>query len=109
MLSSILICGNDPTLLLTRKLVLEHAGFRVDAVLGLSRLVAKAGEAVLLCSSLSESEQLEAIRSTQANRPDAKLLVVGGEERGSSAMAVMNMSSLASAETLIENAKRLLQ
>lgn len=106
--SSILVCGNDPTLLLTRRLVLEHAGFRVEAVLGLSRLLENAGERLLLCSSLSESERLEAIRSTRATWPEAKILVVGGEEMGLRE-SVLTMSAYERAENLIENARLLMQ
>lgn len=106
---SIVVCGNDPTLLLTRKLVLEHAGLRVDAVLGLARLMEKGEERLLLCSSLSESERLEAILATRRKGPSAKILVVGGEKRGYDDVAVLNVSAFASAETLIENAKWLIR
>jgi DNA-binding response OmpR family regulator len=106
MLPSILVCGNDPTLLLTRKLVLEHAGFRVETVLGPSRLLEHAGECVLLCSSLSESEQLEAIGSTREHRPGAKILVVGGEQAEVDDN-VLTIPIYAKAEALIENARLL--
>ncbi len=107
MLSSIVICGNDPTLLLTRKLVLEHAGLRVVAVLGLSRLPESAMERLLLCSSLSSLEQIEAIRVTRTKRPKAKILVVGDEEAEFDS-AVMKMPPYSGAEALIENARLLL-
>ena len=105
---SILICGRNPTLLLTRTLVLEHAGFRVKALSGLLKLRECAEDRVLLCSSLSESEQLEAIRLIREGCPEAKILVVG-EDRVIEDDKVFRMSALSGAEILIENTKFLLQ
>ena len=108
MRQSILICGHNLTLLLTRTLVLEHAGFRVGSLSDLSKLPASADERLLLCSSLDETEQIEAIRLTRLKWPHAKVLVVG-EDRLVEDDKVFRMSSFAGAEVLIENARLLLQ
>ncbi len=108
MRQSILICGHNPTLLLTRTLVLEHAGFRVKTLSDISELSETAEERLLLCPTLGETEQLEAIRLTRIKWPDARILVVG-EDRVVEDDKVFRMSSFAGAEVLIENARLLLQ
>ena len=105
---SILICGRSRTLLLTRTLVLEHVGFRVTALGDLLELEGSTEGYFLLCSSLTESEQLQAIQLLRISQPEARILVVG-EDRLVEDDKVFRMSAFAGAEDLIENAWLLVQ
>jgi DNA-binding response OmpR family regulator len=56
----ILICGHDPLLLETRRLILKHAGFSPITALGLKPateiISVQEVDLLILCSSLSEAE-----------------------------------------------------
>ena len=103
----IVICGSDPTLLSTRKLVLDHAGFNVQTLCGVSNLTEHSGHRLVICSSLSESEQLDAIRITRNEWPEAKILVVGGDELDLEEPTLLRMSAFEGAERFIEHTRRL--
>ena len=78
----VILCGNDTTLLSTRKLVLEQAGLSVQTVLGVSALKdAAVGAVLVLCYSLSEVEQVKALEQYRSRFPGIKVLVLGGHER----------------------------
>jgi hypothetical protein len=86
----ILVCGNDETLLKTRALVLESAGFQVKVKLGISHLKKvvdqhRATYLTVLCHSLAEGETEEALRYISHAMPSSKALVLTvGEPRSAS-------------------------
>ncbi len=108
MRSEVVICGNDATLLATRRMLLERAGLSVQTVLGASALPAATREPLVLCYSLSEAEQQAAVRSTRAYRPEAKILVLGGEHRETMSQND-HLSSFSTPAMLIERVKQLVQ
>ena len=74
----VILCGNDTTLLSTRKLVLEQAGLSVRTVLGIDALKDVAGVVLVLCFTLSETEQVTAIEQYRLRFAGAKILILGG-------------------------------
>ena len=85
--ASILIYGLDPTLLLTRCLLLENAGFRVaavqDANLATEALSHQPIELSILCHTLSLAECEAILAKVHSLRPETKvvLLETRGDER----------------------------
>ena len=80
MLGNALICGKDPQLLATRKLLLEKAGFRVietnsaDAIDDL--VIEEPFDLVVLGQSMEELELSEAIRIVCLRWPLARILIM---------------------------------
>ena len=81
MYPSVILCGNDTTLLSTRKLVLEQAGLSVQTVLGVDALRGAAGVLLVLCYTLSEVERVTAIEQYRSRFPRTKILILGGHAR----------------------------
>ena len=81
MYPSVILCGNDTTLLMTRKLVLEQAGLSVRTLLGIDTLGEAAGVVLVLCFTLSEIERVAAVAVYRSHFPGAKILILGGDPR----------------------------
>jgi hypothetical protein len=80
MQARILIYGNDPILLMTRRLILEKARFRVFTTLKLADamqlLVTQKLDVLILCQTLGDEERESAIVTAQALFPSTKTLVM---------------------------------
>lgn len=109
MKSSVIICGNDATLLATRRMLLERAGFTIQTALGVSAMQASNGEPLILCHSLSESEQLVAIQAVRADWPTAKILVLGGDVREDVSRGCESLGAYEAPVALIEKTRQLVQ
>ena len=107
MSSSITICGNDATLLSTRRMLLERAGFDIKTVLGPSELDAGAAKLLMLCYSLTESEQLEAIHAVRFRFPEARILALGGDVREQVGQLCDTLSAFETPHSLIERTRQL--
>lgn len=85
----ILVFGHDATLLETRRLILERAGFQVwtaSEVTGAVQILAKeAIDLFILCQSLSVDECASILKAAHILRPDMKNLVMAAETLGLSA------------------------
>jgi hypothetical protein len=76
---SILVIGNDAALLNTRALLLKRESSHVEQVCGMRDLYDNHCEDVVLavlCHTLGEREQREAIRVVRANSPTAMILIL---------------------------------
>jgi DNA-binding NtrC family response regulator len=81
---NVLVYGNDAILLLTRRLLLEKAGFRVFTTLELSdamQLVMHQDIALLvLCQSLRADERQGILATIRAIHPTTKILIMQSEQ-----------------------------
>jgi hypothetical protein len=79
-MGKILLYGNDPALLLTRSLILKHAGSQVFATSDLDREFALMAmmepDVLVLCQSLNMGERETALILAQELRPQMKILVM---------------------------------
>ena len=109
---SILIFGNAPELLETRRLVLQHAGFDVTVSLSLSHatelLISCSFDLFILCHSLSSRECESALRLAHSASPQTKnLLLSKGYLSRKVAEDDTLLASFASPLTLIAAARSL--
>jgi len=78
--ASILIYGHDSSLLETRRLVLQHAGFQAGTVMTLEEvrkiLVHRPGVLPILCYSLSAEECGQALALIHSLKPARKSLIL---------------------------------
>ena len=76
--SCILVCGRDGTLITTRSLVLESAGFHVRAALSpeavIEALLVDAFDLAVLCHTLSPQDCLGVLAAIHSQQPNAKIL-----------------------------------
>jgi hypothetical protein len=83
--STVLMCGKDPFLLETRRLVLASEGLLVSCVLGLYDLehVLQNSHAhlILLCHSLSPEEQEQACVKIRRTSPESHILLLSTYDR----------------------------
>jgi hypothetical protein len=110
--SHILICGNDETLLETRALVLESAGFQVKSRIGVSylkQMVTLQGDVYLtvLCHSLAEAEREEALNYLSDARPASKSLVLTVGESRPPERTTASLNAFDGPEALIATVKGL--
>jgi hypothetical protein len=76
----VLIYGREPSLLETRRQVLQRVGFRVAAIAGLEELsnrVADEFEVLVLCHTLSSKDQQEAIDCGEKINRELRTIVMG--------------------------------
>ena len=104
-----IICGNDPILLATRKLVLEHAGLRSQAVLGIASLPQHPEGTLVLCHTLSEVERASVVHSVRCERSEAPILVIGDDDLYQNDESLLQVSAFAGTESFIAAAKQLAQ
>ena len=107
MSSSMTLCGNDATLLKTRRMLLERAGFSIRTVLGVAAMESSGHRPLILCHSLSEAEQLAAIETARAAWPQTKILVLGGECRERASRGCESLPTFAEPGMLIERARQM--
>lgn len=79
--SSVALCGRDTTLLWTRKLIMERAGFSVEALVGIEGLERLSFLALILCHTLSDAERNAAIQRYHARLGGTRILVLAGGGR----------------------------
>ena len=77
MQSTIILCGSDPSLLMTRQMLLERQGLRVTTLLGISLLDEAAGEVLVLCYTLTRRDQMIAVERYRSRFPQGKVLLLG--------------------------------
>jgi DNA-binding response OmpR family regulator len=79
-MARILLYGNDPILLLSRRLVLERAGSQVfatsDTEQEIGFLTAMEPDILILCQSLDMTQREEALITAREIRPQMKILVM---------------------------------
>jgi DNA-binding response OmpR family regulator len=77
---NILIYGNDPTLLLTRRLVLQHAGFNVTATSefhqAVSLTITGQIDLLILCQSLGPHERQGVLETARGAKPTMKTFIL---------------------------------
>lgn len=105
-----LVCGNHPTLLATRKLVLEHAGLCVEAVLGVSNLPRNVSGPLVLCHTLSAFEREEVIHTIRTEHSEARILIVGELDTAEQGDPFLfEVSDFAGTEALVAAARELVR
>jgi CheY-like chemotaxis protein len=79
-MAKILIYGNDPTLLMTRRLILEHEGLHVFTTMHIeeeAELIShQQPEVLILCQTLSADQREFALVMTRTLRPNLQALVL---------------------------------
>lgn len=111
----LIICGNNPTLLATRKLVLEHAGLCPETFLGIANLPSLKEGAFVLCHTLNEVEKSALIQTIRAQRPEAPILVIGDcdppqdDVLGHGDGSLFEVSAFVGTEAFIAAAQKLMQ
>ena len=107
---SILICGNDTTLLDTRRWVLETARFRVETKSALSSILAaleqKSPDLIVLCHTLTPDERSAILAAAAAIQPPVKTLSFNTTRQ---AVPGETIDSFAGAGGLIAAVKRLVE
>lgn len=80
MQTKILVYGHDPHLLMTRRRMFEHAGFRVFTTLVFANAIQltmkQHFDVVMLCQTLSADEREEMLATAHAIQPPTKTLVL---------------------------------
>ena len=78
--AKILLYGNDPTLLLTRRLVLERSGSEVLATSDIEQLIVfmmtLSPDLMIVCQSLDMDQRESALIMARELRPEMKILVM---------------------------------
>ncbi len=111
MIRRILVCGNDRDLLTTRAMVLATAPFEVEVVVGIQALrkrkVVAETKLIVLCHSLSDGEQDQAIRQLQQLLPTTPVLILTGMARAASSRNTATLDSLQGPRSLISLSQEL--
>ena len=85
MSGTILIYGNEPLLVETRRLILEQAGYEVYATMEFQNamriLADQAVDLLLLGQSLREDERRGMIETASAMSPEIKCIALGSEDQ----------------------------
>jgi DNA-binding response OmpR family regulator len=80
MLNRILIYGNDPTLLMTRRLIFEKAGFQVlaanDFGTAIKISMTQTLEVLILCQSLSIAECMGILTTVREIAPSLRIIIL---------------------------------
>ena len=74
--AQIIICGHDPALLAMRKQILTRAGMTVATTENVADLRGRKAKLLVLCYTLSDSEQLQGLEAVRAETPDAPVLLL---------------------------------
>lgn len=104
---NLVICGNCVTLLTTRTLLLAHLGLAAQTVLGVANLRTQNAEALILCHTLNEAEQDEAVSIVRGTRPDTPVLVVSDDDLGPEHASLSRVSSFAGTESFLAAVRKL--
>lgn len=104
----VIICGNDRTLLATRKLLLERAGYRVHLAPGPDALRDTDGDALVLCYSLTKAEQQQAVALFRSRHPGRPVLLLGEDVREGCHKGLETLTAYPAPVALLDKVRSLL-
>ncbi len=109
MYPSVIMCGHNTTLLSTRKLVLEQAGFSVRTAMEIHEIQDTAGAVLVLCYTLSDIERITAIEGYRSRFPGAKVLILGGHARAFPGKWCKTLTDYSGPELFLERVSQLVR
>jgi DNA-binding response OmpR family regulator len=113
--TTILVYGHDPLLLVTRRLLLENAGFRVFTTVELAdaiQLTITHHFAILiLCQTLDVKEREHILATAQGSRPPIKALILMADSTPIRTVGMQDvvLDSLVGPQTLLAVIDRMLE
>ena len=107
----IVICGNDKDLLETRAMVLATANFQVELLIGVEALqtahINAETRLVVLCHSLSDREQNQAIQKLQQTLPKTAILALNSSARSHPLLGAASFDTFEGPQALIALSRQL--